>query len=324
MDNDTLREMMTDTNFFHHNPHFYLGGSLANPSAVVRDGMNFLSRCKALEPVLYERRYKGTPFYWIGCAAFLSHDYETAAFLFDASASEDMREERDGLHSPGRMTPALRFLRAEGEKPDQAAQALTQHLQCQLQKAVDDYNSRLDASDRLLTLADIQTAFLQHSLAAQQDTTLLTAFISYFLEWHHRSELAALGIKATSAEPFVLHHFKGCVLFESLLRTRVSNPAHDTLGHFLQCLAKELGILPDRSKRMARLDIPDDVDLPTLVALAPTTDRSIETAITITDLTRNKLGHRLDWKICFESATFDALAGCISTSLLHAIASLYR
>ena len=116
MDNDTLREMMTDTNFFHHNPHFYLGGSLANPSAVVRDGMNFLSRCKALEPVLYECRYKGTPFYWIGCAAFLSHDYATAAFLFDAAASEDMREERDGVHAHKRIPPALRFLRAKGKK----------------------------------------------------------------------------------------------------------------------------------------------------------------------------------------------------------------
>jgi hypothetical protein len=327
MDDATIRKSISETNFFHHSSYVYLSqGSLDNPSAVARDGINFLSRCKALAPVEFERRYKGTPFYWIGCAAFLANDFETAAFLFDASASEDMREVREGVHPEGRITPALRFLRAEGDQPDQAAQALTRHLQRQLQASIDDYNSRPGCSHIPLTLAYIQTAFLQHTLALRQDTTLLTAFISFFLEWHHRSGLAELGIQAGSAEPFILHLFKGCVLFESLLRTKVSKPSGDTLGLLLQSLAKDLGILSTSPARMGQIGVVKarNTDFLTVVSLARTSDRSIATTIALTELTRNKQGHRLDWKICFDRATFDALAGCVATSLLHAIACLYR
>jgi hypothetical protein len=327
MDDAAIRKSIREDNFFHHSPHLYLSHgttSLDNPSAVVRDGINFLHRCKALEPVEFERRYKGTPFYWIGCAAFLANDFETAAFLFDAAASEDMREVREGVHPEGRITPALRFLRAEGDQPDQAAQALTQHLQRQLQAAIDDYNNRPGRSHIPLKLSDIQTVFLQHT--PQQDTTLLTAFISFFLEWHHRSELAELGIQAGSAEPFILHLFKGCVLFESLLRTKVAKPTGDTLGLLLQSLARDLGILSTSSARMGQIGVVKarNTDFLTVVSLAQSNGRSIATAIALTELTRNKLGHRLDWKICFDRATFDTLAGCVATSLLHTIACLYR
>ena len=157
MDDATIRKCIRGTNFFHHSPHVYLSQgvtSLDNPSAVVRDGINFLNRCETLEPTEFKRRYKGTPFYWIGCASFLANDFETAAFLFDASASEDMREVREGVHPEGRITPALRFLRAEGDHPDQAAQALTQHLQRQLQAAIDDYNNRPGRSHIPLKLSD--------------------------------------------------------------------------------------------------------------------------------------------------------------------------
>src|SRR5262249_41554359 len=110
MDDATIRRRIIESNFSHHSSHVYLTRgvtSLDNPSVVARDGINFLNRCRMLEPIEFERRYKGTPFYWIGCAAFLANDFETAAFLFDASASEDMREVREGVHPEGRITPAL-------------------------------------------------------------------------------------------------------------------------------------------------------------------------------------------------------------------------
>lgn len=154
----------------------------------------------------------------------------------------------------------------------------------------------------------------------------MTAFISFFLEWHYRSRLAALGIQAGSAEPFVLHLFKGCVLFESLLRTKVPKPSGGTLALLLQSRAKDLGILSTSPARMGQIGIvkPRDTDFLTLVNLAQTSDRSIGTTIALTELTRNKLGHRLDWKICFDRATFDALARCVASALLHTIACLYR
>jgi hypothetical protein len=105
MDDDNVHRMIREPNFFHHHTESYLPRgveSLGNPSLVVRAGVRFLNRCKSLEPVEYDNRWKGTPFYWIGSAAFLAHDYETAAFLYDASASEDVREIREGEHPRGK------------------------------------------------------------------------------------------------------------------------------------------------------------------------------------------------------------------------------
>ena len=308
MDNDNLRRMIREPNFFHHCTQPYLPHgveSLGNPSLVVRAGVVFLNRCKSLEPIEYDNRWKGTPFYWIGSAAFLAHDYETAAFLYDASASEDMREVREGEHPPGRITPAIRFLLVQGDQADQAAQALTQHLQTQLDVAINDYNGRQSTIVPQLTLAEIRTHFLQRLLEARQDTTLVTAFISYFLEWHHRSGLVGLGIRSGSAEPFVLHLFKGCLLFESLLRSnptqRQSSP--DTLGDLLQTFHKELAIPAQRRDRKSRLGIDierRDIDFQTVLAAVASADRSIATAVAMTDLTRNTLGHRLDWEVQFD------------------------
>jgi hypothetical protein len=179
-----------------------------------------------------------------------------------------------------------------------------------------------------LTLAEIRTHFLQRLLEAQQDTTLVTAFISYFLEWHHRSGLAGLGIKSGSAEPFVLHLFKGCLLFESLLRSNPAQrqPSSNTLGDVLQTFHKDLAIPPQRRDRKSRLGIDierRDIDFQTILSALASADRSVATTVALTDLTRNTLGHRLDWEVNFDKATFDTLAGCIATSLLHAIACLY-
>jgi hypothetical protein len=50
-------------------------------SQVVNGGIQLLSGAKTFAPRGYLTAHKGTPFYVMGLAAFLSHDYETATFL---------------------------------------------------------------------------------------------------------------------------------------------------------------------------------------------------------------------------------------------------
>src|SRR5215813_7720474 len=48
-------------------------------------GMQLLYRCQTVAPDAYARVHNGTPFDWLGTAAFQKHDYEIAVFFFDAA-----------------------------------------------------------------------------------------------------------------------------------------------------------------------------------------------------------------------------------------------
>src|SRR5712692_5804099 len=70
----------------------YLGELIAgNYSASFDQGCDLLRLCQGVAPEEYGRIHKGTPFYWLGTAAFLKHDYETAVFFYDAAVTEDLR-----------------------------------------------------------------------------------------------------------------------------------------------------------------------------------------------------------------------------------------
>src|SRR3970040_2396775 len=57
--------------------------------------------------------------------------------------------------------------------------------------------------------------------------TLATAFISYFIEWDFRKDHFEYGVKQGTSEPFFSHLFRGCVLFESLLRHNPTIPTSE-------------------------------------------------------------------------------------------------
>jgi hypothetical protein len=84
----------------------------------VNAGLELLDRVQTADLAAYDSP-KGTPFYFMGIAAFASHDYQTATFFFDAAVSEDVR------HYPtNNDTPTLLFMRLEaldGTKYDQLA-----------------------------------------------------------------------------------------------------------------------------------------------------------------------------------------------------------
>jgi hypothetical protein len=92
-----------------------------NYSLALESGMSLLRKCKRADPTVYEKIHKGAVFYWLGMAAFLVHDYETAAFFFDSAVSEDIRAQKDPVNNP---SPSFRFVLIEGDQLDQAALAL--------------------------------------------------------------------------------------------------------------------------------------------------------------------------------------------------------
>ena len=206
--------------------------------------MFLLHQAQAIDPEAYTRCHKGTPFYWLGTIAFLQNDYQTATFFFDAAVSEDIRKSE---HPVINSTPATYFLTLDGEQPYQAAQDLVRDSQAKVQRTLDFYNGLTGKPGGIpnFTIESLRDKFLRRALTPgnHELCTLATTFISFFIEWDIHNEFFDIRPGDGTAEPFFLHLFKGCVLFESLLKANPVNPPYvDTLGPALNHLYRNLGI----------------------------------------------------------------------------------
>jgi hypothetical protein len=292
-------------------PYVALINSRLFPDAVT-EGLKLLREAKRFAPAEYERTPKGTPFYLLGIAAFMSHDYQTGAFLVDAAISEDLK------HNPTNPnTPALLFMDLNDKNRDQAAFPIVESVVAKLNIAVSNYNGRSGSNS--LTLPELRRLFFSHVLVSKRPhlRTLTTAFLSYFFEWGHRSTLIDLS-EAGSNEPFYIHLFKGCLLFESLLKENpMKRPTKKMLGPILKTeLFRELSISSSVQTSSPGLEA-------ILRSLKP--GEPVETAIEWACKTRNTLGHNLAWQAASLNATkYDLLADNIAASCLHAISRLYR
>jgi hypothetical protein len=294
--------------YFEDNTPWYSPFNNGQFHLAIRLGLEQLNRART-NPVL-DAMPKGTPFYFMGIAAFASHDYQTATFFFDAAAAEDVR------HHPGdNNQPALLFMRLDTTKQEQAAKQIVQILVDRLNCALQNYAARKDR--RTLTLDNVRDHFLNH-LKRPQRRTLTATFISFLAEWQYRTEMIDLA-QDVSREPFFTHLFRGCLLFESLLKEKVSkSPKRETLGalvnhnHHLRT-ALSIG-KPIKTKSPGLQAI--------LRQLKP--QQGLRTAIQCTAQTRNTLGHNLIWAApSLNRKNYDLLAHNIAASCLHAIACLY-
>jgi hypothetical protein len=270
------------------------------------------------DPSEYEKLHKGTPFYYLGMAAFLSHDYQSATFFFDAAASEDFNV------ADSDQQPAHLFLCLDADNPRQAARQIVERLVHKLEQTLGDYNERHD--DAPLLVSEVRKYFLRPQMvkdAGKERRTLVTTFISFLAEWDHRLRMIEIS-GAGSMEPFFTHLFRGCLLFESLLKWEPTGTVDKkaTLGVLLNQTPWLTGCMNIRS------DLPTscyDFDaLLQSIRSKTTSIPDIETAIEFTAKTRNTLGHSLVWAVqLLDRETYDLLARNIATSCLHAISTLY-
>jgi hypothetical protein len=295
----------------------------------VEAGLNLLNAAQ-LDPTTYATP-KGTPFYAMGIAAFASHDYQTATFFFDAAVSEDVK------HYPGdNDKPAILFMRLDKSKQGEAAQQVVDIVVDRLTAALNNYTGRRDSKP--LTLPELRKHFLNH-LERPHLRTLTTTFVSFFAEWDYRLKMIDLPGAEVSREPFFTHLFRGCLLFESLLKAKAPTPidppelewfltrllrklfswdkkvSHPTLGRLLNVVhRKALGI-----RRVKTSSSNFEEILRQLKSNEP-----LKAAIQCTARTRNTLGHDLAWTAeSLNRVRYDLLASNIAASCLHAIACLY-
>jgi hypothetical protein len=276
--------------------------------------IDILTELKTLDVQAYQRIHKGYIFYFTAISTFVLHDFQAATFFFDATAAEDMK------NAPGEQTPPLLFMILDGQNPNQAAQELTAIAEKWLKTMIAEYN-KVAGSVRL-TLHEIRQFFLERAITDHQEwRTLVTSWITYLLEWSHRFHILNLRVGVGTWEPFYLHLFKGCLLFESLLKSESSNHViENTLGSILNdpnsYARARFGITRKLNTSNATF-----IDILREIKNVPP---GIENDIEVTARLRNTVGHNLGWATSINLVEYSQLATKVSNSCLHAISTLYR
>ena len=247
-------------------------------------------------------------------SAFFLHDFQSATFFFDAAALEDMK------NHPASRTPALLFMILDSQNPKQAAQDLTHKAEDWLSTMIDEYNQY--PSSVAITIEQVRRDFLERAITDHREwRTLVTSWVSFLLEWSHRFHILNLRVEDGTWEPFYLHLFKGCILFESLLKSEPNGLViEDTLGKILNnpnsYARTRLGITRRINTGNATLtDILHDV---------ATANSDIQTDIEFTARLRNTVGHNLGWATRINLLEYSQLAKKVSNSCIHVISTLYR
>lgn len=273
--------------------------------------IQLLAKLKQLDPVAYTSIHKGTPYYFCAISAFHLSNYVNAVYFFDAAVSEDIKND------PGKRTPAVLFMEMDGDNEHQNALQLTQIAGNKLTDFIDQYNSIEGAN--LTSLIDIRSKLLSRAVGDKPEwRTLATSLISFLLEWEYLVILQDIRIQGGTWEPFYTHLFKGCVLFESLLK---ANPSEINPGNTLESIIsrneevrKRLGIHQDLhtsgptfSDVLARLDAQNGIEL------------DIEIAARL----RNTIGHNIGWATPMTSGQYVQLVSKVMNAILHTISGLY-
>jgi hypothetical protein len=272
--------------------------------------LQLLEFAKGLSAAQFQTVHKGTPFYVMGYAAFASHDYTAASLFFDAAVEEDL------TNYPGRDdSPALLFMQLDPTGAPTLAQQIIANVVEDLTALVRDYNGRTGA--HAFTLNRLRLKFLRPIIHSpdRHRRALVTTLISFTAEWRYRRRLISL-MEHGSREPFFLHLFRGCLLFESLLKSQTRVPlSRNTLGDILRyVLRAELEL----SNPQVRENDFNNV----VTALTP--NMAIEATINSAGKARNTLGHNIVWATTnLNTQTYDLLAKNIAAACLHVVSKLY-
>ena len=321
VDKDELEQAALDGKGTEYFQGFNLG-QLVHSGAVLEarnEGLRILTECLRADRDAYKSIHKGGPYYWLGMAAFVMHDFETALYFMDAAASEDMRHEPPLPDAPGVL-----FIRLEGDSPNQAAQQMVQVGQARIEGLITAYNQTTGRTVANLSVSEFREVFLRPAATRTHESwkTLATAFISFVIEADARVAQRELVGQTGTMEPFILHLFKGCVLFESLLKqspaAQSSDPglATGTIRPVLQHLSGRLGVAEDVGR--------GTFTLPQVLEDLASADDSITSAVRIAVKTRNTTGHNLAWNVDLSHEAYQQLYERVGIACLHAVSCLYR
>jgi len=289
---------------------------LQNPWDITSTGLRLLDKCHSADPAAYSRIYKGWIYFYLGLASFRLQDYEIAFFFIDNAVESDLHK-FDPVTNPSH---AMRLIQLDNDPPEH--KDFIGAAEKRIDAIIQVYN--ICPESKNLNLPELRENFLRPAMKVNRKNwgTLATTFISFCLEWNYRDQLFTLCPEPSTSEPYFLHLFKGCLLFESLLKNNPNCPAPNitsNLGDELKRLKTQLGI-HDKSK----LNINGKTLNQVVNKINQESDNSLPTAMQYTGWLRNTLGHNLGWGISLNKSQYQRLFEMVASSCIHAIACLYK
>lgn len=261
-----------------------------------------LSSIRSTSSARYDRMHKGTPYYYIGTAAYLIEDFEKAFFYMDCAVAEDHH-----IHGANwRDTPAGYFIRLDDSecganltgncRPNQLARVLTSNTKEAVANALQTIASHGGVN---LSLQQLHDKLLAPAIDGTDELrSAVMALFTFILEYQSRyRELMFVSSHGGSGESFLLHLFKGALIFETLLKVSAygPEPGPGTLGNYLgnSSIKERLG-LPAEFGGMGICSFDQVIKnvCETEVSTYPFNARAVRAAWGV----RNTTGHSLAWK----------------------------
>lgn len=293
--NDVDENVSSSCDKFFENQKFFPGNVIGQKHLPYDRFEIYESNLKLLRETFsgkFDKVHKGTPYYFLGWTAFDFRDYERAIFYMDAAISEDARI--DPLNWQNRPASQFLFLKSSG----QVAERNIKNINNQLSKIIKEFNNSFSSN---LSVEDFISKFVNKNLNDKTHRSIITSMYSFSLELDDRlDQLKIRSIDGGSLEPFLTHLFKGCLVFESILKEVYTSFSTTELGSILkdQFVSQDLqykNSLIDNTAGV-RKTLQDIVRhlLPYLKKEKPQ-DR----CITITYAIRNTTSHSLLWSDVF-------------------------
>jgi len=247
------------------------------------------------------------PFYFLGWLGFDMGNYERGLFYMDAALSEDIRNSRrKGRPNEWKKQPAYIAIRlASGSSQPQVAQRVIKRIRLNLQGQLDRFNNEVtpsSESEEQITIKAFVHMFVSKLVEKEfnereEDGTrspyrsLVTAFYAFLLEFKDRqTDLALRSDEGGSVEAFIIHLFRGGLLFESLLKHFYPDKKN------LEQIFKDKAFQGDFDRGLQGKT--SAVSLKEILGTA--TDDCRVTSFTTTAKLRNTSGHDLVWDNIFD------------------------
>lgn len=287
-DHDAERRLLFESPLYLPGRHFDpLTNRPLQPHVSLDTYARVMGQLQKADPSRYAIMHKGTPFYLMGWLAYDIRDYERGVFYMDAALSEDVHNNPNWDR-----TPAAAFIFLDDTNRDAAARDVTIQMRPEIIRQLERY-SRL--SGTVLSVDDLVARFVRLHVADPTHRSIVTALLTFVLEGRDRQEMIATrSAHGGSLEPFLVHLFKGGLVFESILK-RLYGAAGKSLGTYLAAGAGDLLLTKSLYAKHTPYALEDLPKLLAAWASEPFHERSVAIAYAV----RNTSGHDLGWQDIF-------------------------
>ncbi len=168
---------------------------------------------KKIDEKKFYEMHKGTPYFYLCWLAFDLNNFEKALFYMDCAIGEDIRAVGDEWVN----SPMAKFLTFEliGNPADRTVK----RLRIIIEKLFGEYNAKLNDD---LVLENFSKKFVIDSIKNDNlNRSIITGLYSFIVEKNELEVLINLrSIPKGTIEPWLIHLFKGGLLFESIVKLK--------------------------------------------------------------------------------------------------------